>query len=376
MVFELAMWLLGIWWLVVIISNKLGNTFLISPLEKLRSFSSNLAEGNPISMSPTTDQVYYQFTEIQDLERNFKEMVGKVTQRESSLKQAKNSLQELNDQLVEHQQQLLHSEKLASVGQLAAGVAHEINNPTGFVTGNIEVLKDYKDDLIELFDLYQSLEEHLKKENKEGEEKINLTLNKIKEFKKRKDINYIFNDIHDLINDSLDGANRIKNIVQDLKNFSRIDKVEKQLADLNEDVIETALRLVWNEIKYKCTLDKSLKPLPKYLCNPGELSQVILNLLVNACDAVGEKGLISISSEFMEDYIQIQISDDGSGISDQDLIKLFDPFFTTKEIGKGTGLGLSISHRIIEKHGGILSVASQLNVGTVFTIMLPIEENP
>ena len=370
LILEMLIWLSIIWFVVNLISNKLGKKYLIMPLERLRQFSHELAEGKIKEIDSTTDAEPYQLLEINDLEHNFQEMAKKVTQREVSLNQAKDSLQELNDRLVEHQQQLLHSEKLASVGQLAAGVAHEINNPTGFVMGNIEVLKDYKEDLLSLFEHYQLLENCIQNQDMNA---ILVKYEEIQLFKGKKNIQYILSDMDDLIKDSLDGTNRIKNIVQDLKNFSRVDSVKKNLTDLNEDVIETALRLVWNEIKYKCTLEKDLNPLPLYPCNSGELSQVILNLLVNASDAVTEKGIISISSRLMEDYIEIKISDNGSGINDNDLNKLFDPFFTTKEIGKGTGLGLSISHRIIEKHGGILSVASRINEGTVFTIMLPIE---
>jgi signal transduction histidine kinase len=372
LVVDMLLWLAAICLFINIISNKIGKKYLIMPLERLREFSSKLADGSNIYLTLEKDSKIYQFNEINDLELNFQEMAKKVIHREDSLKSAKDSLQELNDRLVEHQQQLLHSEKLASVGQLAAGVAHEINNPTGFVMGNIEVLKDYKEDLLNLFKHYQVLEHCIQQEDMQA---IKAQLEKVQIFKSETDIDYILKDMSALISDSLEGTNRIKNIVQDLKNFSRVDSVVKKPIDINEDVIETALRLVWNEIKYKCTLEKDLTPLPVYPCNSGELSQVILNLLVNACDSVTEKGIISISSHYMEGYIEIKVSDNGCGIKDKDLNKLFDPFFTTKEIGKGTGLGLSISHRIIEKHGGILSVASQLNKGTVFTIMLPVEES-
>jgi len=367
LLFSIMFWLFAVSIIIVIVSNKLGYIFLISPLQRLQNFANDLADGKKIHMSPSANK----FHEIQDLENHFKTMVDKVMRREKSLSDAKDSLQELNDKLVEHQQQLLHSEKLASVGQLAAGVAHEINNPTGFVMGNLEVLAEYKDDILQLLTMYNGLEQHIRNENKEQRD---ATLKSIQDYKKDTNMDYTLKDMHNLISDSIDGSRRIKNIVKDLKNFSRVDNVEKTPVDINSEVIEIALRLVWNELKYKCTLNKSLSPLPVYKCNPGELSQVILNLLVNASDAISENGEISISSTFMEDYIQIQVSDNGSGIENKDLIKLFDPFFTTKEVGKGTGLGLSISHRIIEKHGGVLSVASQVGHGTVFTIMLPIEE--
>jgi len=364
---SIMFWLFIVSIIIVIASNKLGYIFLISPLQRLQDFANELADGKKIKMSPSINK----FDEINELENHFKTMVDKVMRREQSLSNAKDTLQELNDKLVEHQQQLLHSEKLASVGQLAAGVAHEINNPTGFVMGNLEVLAEYKDDILQLLAKYNELEQQLSNKN---DPQVNATLQSIQDYKKDTNMEYTLKDMHNLITDSIDGSRRIKNIVKDLKNFSRVDNIEKTPVDINSEVIEIALRLVWNELKYKCTLNKSLSPLPIYKCNPGELSQVILNLLVNASDAIKDNGEISISSTFMENYIQIQVSDNGSGIENKDLIKLFDPFFTTKDVGKGTGLGLSISHRIIEKHGGVLSVASQVGHGTVFTIMLPIEE--
>ena len=367
LLFSIMLWLFIVSIIIVIASNKLGYIFLIRPLQRLQSFANDLADGKKITMSPSINK----FEEIKELEDHFKTMVDKVMRREQSISNAKDSLQELNDKLIEHQQQLLHSEKLASVGQLAAGVAHEINNPTGFVMGNLEVLAEYKDDILQLMEKYNELENQL---NNENAQQVNTILKSIQDYKKDTNMEYTLKDMSNLITDSIDGSRRIKNIVKDLKNFSRVDNIEKTPVDINSDVIEIALRLVWNELKYKCTLNKSLSPLPIYKCNPGELSQVILNLLVNACDAIKDSGEISISSTFMENYIQIQVSDNGSGIENKDLIKLFDPFFTTKEVGKGTGLGLSISHRIIEKHGGVLSVASQVGQGTVFTIMLPIDE--
>jgi len=368
LLFSIMFWLFIVSIAIVIVSNKLGYIFLIRPLQRLQNFANDLADGKKIKMSPSINK----FDEIKELENHFKTMVDKVMRREQSLSNAKDSLQELNDKLVEHQQQLLHSEKLASVGQLAAGVAHEINNPTGFVMGNLEVLAEYKDDILQLLEKYNELEQQL---NNENDQQVDTILKSIQDYKKDTNMEYTLKDMNNLITDSIDGSRRIKNIVKDLKNFSRVDNVEKTPVDINSEVIEIALRLVWNELKYKCTLNKSLSPLPVYKCNPGELSQVILNLLVNASDAIKDSGEISISSTFMENYIQIQVSDNGSGIENKHLIKLFDPFFTTKEVGKGTGLGLSISHRIIEKHGGVLSVASQVGHGTVFTIMLPIEED-
>ncbi len=363
---ELMLWLFVVWVIIVIVSNKLGFVFLIEPLVRLQNFANELADGKEVNMDLSANKFY----EIRELESHFKTMVDKVARREHSLKHAKDSLQELNDRLVENQQQLLHSEKLASVGHLAAGVAHEINNPTGFVMGNLDVLREYIEDIEKLLSEYHVLEGLI---SINAEENIKQKISSIESLKSDIGLEYILSDTKQLIKDSLDGTSRIKNIVMDLKNFSRIDSLEKSPVDINEEVIETALRLVWSELKYKCTLNKNLSELPTYPCNSGELCQVILNLLVNASDAINENGEISISSELMDSYIRIQVSDNGSGIENKDLIKLFDPFFTTKEVGKGTGLGLSTSNRIIEKHGGMLTVSSKVGQGTVFTILLPLD---
>mgnify|MGYP000331622689 CR=1 FL=1 len=290
-------------------------------------------------------------------------------QAEYELKHSNTKLETAHIKLKSQQQQLVHSEKLASVGQLAAGVAHEINNPTGYVMGNLKVLKEYEHSLQEIFKGYSQLEDAIEQsENK----KIKQALLQVNTIKTDQDLEYILNDMDELLNDSINGAVRIQKIVEDLKSFSRVDDADKKMVDINEEVIETALRLVWNELKYKCKLDKTLKTLPEYSCHPGELSQVIMNLLINACDAITVKGEVSITSEQVADKIQISICDNGSGISDSDILKLFDPFFTTKSIGKGTGLGLSISQGIIKKHGGTLTVSSQPGKGSCFTILLPI----
>jgi len=290
-------------------------------------------------------------------------------QAEYQLKHSNTKLETAHIKLKSQQQQLVHSEKLASVGQLAAGVAHEINNPTGYVMGNLKVLKEYEHSLQEIFKAYSQLEDAI---DQSENQKIKQALLQVNAIKTDQDLEYILNDMDELLNDSINGAVRIQKIVEDLKSFSRVDDVVKKMVDINEEVIETALRLVWNELKYKCKLDKTLKTLPEYSCHPGELSQVIMNLLINACDAITVKGEVSITSEQVADKIQISICDNGSGISDSDILKLFDPFFTTKGIGKGTGLGLSISQGIIKKHGGTLTVSSQPGKGSCFTILLPI----
>jgi len=222
---------------------------------------------------------------------------------------------------------------------------------------------------LEIFKAYSQLEDVIEQSENKA---IKKALTQVNNVKTDQDLKYILNDMDDLLNDSISGAVRIQKIVEDLKSFSRVDDGDRKMVDINTEVIETALRLVWNELKYKCTLNKTLNPLPALNCHAGELSQVIMNLLINACDAISVKGEISLISEHEAGNIKISICDNGSGISESDILKLFDPFFTTKGIGKGTGLGLSISQDIIKKHGGTLAVSSQSGKGSCFTILLPI----
>ena len=368
---KLATSLLIIWTVIIILFRKFGHQYLILPLQQLLVYVHQLSEGkhvenNSISISPSNQRI----SEISELENQFKSMITKIYQREDSLYKAKEKLEVINTQLVEQQQQLVQSEKMASVGQLAAGVAHEINNPTGFVMGNLEVLKDYLNSIKKLLEHYSNLEENITTNDYDTLSKQIQTINQLKE---DEDINFILEDLEALLSDSVKGTKRIQKIVQDLKSFSRVDDSDLKEVDLNEEVIEIAIRLVWNQLKYKCELNKELKPLPPFSCKPGEISQVVMNLLLNASDAIEESGEISINSYYKNDQIFIEVSDTGSGIDENYKLKLFDPFFTTKEVGKGTGLGLSISHEIISKHGGTLTVESEVNKGSKFIISLPLE---
>ena len=365
LIFELITSLLIFLILSLSIANFFGRRYLIYPLEKLRLFAHDLAEGRSIAM----DEIDHRFKEISDLEAYFKNMVNKVVSREQSLTEAKEQLEGLNAQLINQQQQLVHSEKLASVGHLAAGVAHEINNPAAYVKGNMEVLKDYKESIQQLISAYDLFETEIEASNNPA---LMALISSIQQLKKEQDIDFLLTDIDELLRDSLYGMERIQKIVLDLKSFSRVDDLDKTKVDINRDVIEIALRLVGNELKYQCNVTLDLQTLPLLNCYPGELSQVIMNLLINARDAMPEGGDIHISSECQNDMIEIKVSDTGEGISKGNMLKLFDPFFTTKEVGKGTGLGLSISMDIIKKHGGQMRVESQLGSGTCFSISLPL----
>ncbi len=271
-------------------------------------------------------------------------------------------LQDAYNELKITQMTMLQKEKLASIGQLAAGVAHEINNPMGFISGNLRALNKY----INKFTDFIEIQEELLKSIADSE-----VLEVLKEKRKKLKLDYIIEDVTELIAESLEGADRVARIVRDLKSFSRVDEAEYKLANINE-CIESTLNIVWNEIKYKAAVKKEYGDLPHIKCYPQQLNQVFMNLLVNASHAIEKEGEIRIRTWQEGEAIFISISDTGSGIPEENLKKLFEPFFTTKEVGKGTGLGLSITYDIVKQHGGEIIVDSTVGKGTTFTIKLPL----
>jgi PAS domain S-box-containing protein len=258
------------------------------------------------------------------------------------------------------QSQLLQSERMASIGQLAAGVAHEINNPVGFVNSNLGSLQHYVVDLLRLLSAYGRVESALPQEFAQ----------QIGDVKKEIDFEFMRDDITVLLNESLDGLKRVTRIVQDLKNFSHVEESESQWADL-EAGIESTLRVVWNELKYKAEVVKEFAGVPQIKCYPFQLNQVFMNLLVNASHAIEERGKITVRTGFDDQQVWVQVQDTGKGIPPENLPKIFDPFFTTKPVGKGTGLGLSLAYGIVQKHQGHIEVSSEVGKGTVFTVFLP-----
>ncbi|WP_444994638.1 sensor histidine kinase [Aliikangiella sp. IMCC44359] len=280
---------------------------------------------------------------------------------------SKSKIKQQYEALKSAQSQLVHSEKMASIGQLAAGVAHEINNPLGYVNSNLNSLRGYIDELRAFIDeLYTELKNTGSSSSAEQSiEAISV------ELKKKHDIEFILSDTYELISESIFGMDKVKKIIQGLKNFTHAGEEKMKKADLNKCLEET-VRIVWNELKYHCEVSKDYGEIPETYCHPSQLNQVFMNLLINAGHAIKDNGVITIKTCCDEESIIIDISDNGSGIDEKNLNQLFNPFFTTKPVGQGTGLGLSISYGIIENHGGTITVESELGVGTLFKIKIPI----
>ena len=257
--------------------------------------------------------------------------------------------------------QMLQQEKMASIGQLAAGVAHEINNPAGFISSNLNSLQKY---ICKLNEGLAFMEQTIRSVD-------DLEINaELKQMKHKLKFDFIQEDIEDLITESKDGIDRIALIVRNLKGFSRAEDDTLNSTDLQES-IEASLSIAWNEIKYKAKVEKNYQELPPIQCLPQQLSQVFVNLLVNAAQAIEDQGVITVNTHQEKDWAVVEISDSGNGISPENLERIFEAFYTTKDVGKGTGLGLSICHDIVQKHQGTISVASTIGEGTCFTIKLP-----
>lgn len=288
----------------------------------------------------------------------------KVERRTAQINRQVAELQAANDKIADTQAKLIQSEKLASVGQLAAGVAHEINNPIGFVRSNLTTLTEYVETYQTLLKAYQSL-------SSLAEEERSRHITEIRKIEDTEDIEFINEDITELLKDSVDGTARVRDIVQGLRDFSHAGGQSRTRCDLNR-CIESTLKIVKNGLQNKCTIETSLQPVPEVMANTGEINQILMNLMVNAGQAVGENGHITVKTAMHNNSVQIDIQDNGSGIDPSHLDKLFDPFFTTKPVGEGTGLGLAISYGIIQDHDGEIEVNSELGVGTAFTIRLPV----
>ncbi len=284
----------------------------------------------------------------------------------SELLKANEELKELNGKLSDARTKLIQSEKLASIGQLAAGVAHEINNPIGFIFSNFSTLEKYLQDLFQMLSAYEQAESEL------GSSPVAARLRALYE---ELEIEYLKDDIPSLMNESRDGIQRVRKIVQDLKDFSRVDaRQEWEWVNLHNGLNST-LNIVNNEIKYKADVVREFGELPEVQCLPSEVNQVFMNLLVNAAHSItAERGTITLRTGHEGAEVWVEVADNGCGIAPENLSRIFDPFFTTKPVGQGTGLGLSLSYGIIQKHAGRMEVSSQLGQGTRFRITLPVRQ--
>ncbi|MFT5277914.1 MAG: PAS domain S-box-containing protein [Granulosicoccus sp.] len=268
-------------------------------------------------------------------------------------------LNKTNAKLVNTHDQLLQSDKMAAIGVLSAGVAHEINNPVGFVTSNINILSDWSMELIQLIELM------------DHEIKHDASLIKaITAYKNQYDFDYIKEEIPHLLEETKEGLSRVSTIIADLKGFAHKDESVWKKIDLRQ-IIRSTLNIVNNELKYKAKVELDLDDIPLVECLPSQISQVLMNIIINAGQSIESKGVITITTRHVGEMVCIKISDTGEGIAKENLERMFDPFFTTKPVGKGTGLGLSVSFGIIESHNGRIEVDSQKGKGSNFHIWLP-----
>jgi two-component system NtrC family sensor kinase len=292
----------------------------------------------------------------------FNAMVMALAQARDDLVERNRQLAAAYDELKMTQAQLLQQEKMASIGQLAAGVAHEINNPIGFIASNLGTLKKYA----ERFGEFIAAQDEAISSSAPADVQIRLA-----ETRRRLKIDFALTDVQGLVAESAEGTERVRVIVQNLKSFAHLDEAEWQEADLNA-CLESTISIACNEIKYKAVLERQFGVLPGVYCRPQQLNQVFLNLLVNAAQAMESQGLIRVRSWQDGSSVCVAISDNGCGMPDDIKHRIFEPFFTTKDVGKGTGLGLSISYDIVKKHNGTIDVESEAGKGTTFTIRLPV----
>ncbi len=280
-------------------------------------------------------------------------------------------LEQANVQLKSSQLALVQSEKMASLGQMVAGIAHEINTPLGYVQNNVAMGQGLFRQLQDMIAGYEGLADALLDENA-TEDRIAALMQQIAAFRSDIDAGEMLGEMHGLMEDSLYGISQISELVLNLKNFSRMDSAATEAVSLN-DCIDSALNIGRNVLKDKVNVVKELGDLPSITCAPSQLNQVFLNLFTNAAHAMEGQGRLFIRSWSAGDSVYVSVADNGKGIPEKVLARIFDPFFTTKAVGEGTGLGLAITHQIIAKHGGEIRVESRVGEGTRFEIRLPVE---
>jgi two-component system NtrC family sensor kinase len=302
---------------------------------------------------------------LDNLENIVEKRTGQLAEANDRLADDVRQLTELNGILSATQLQLVQAEKMASIGQLAAGVAHEINNPIGYIFSNVGTLQNYLEQLFQMLDAYQDAEAASTRPEVAAQ---------LRAMRQRIDLDFLRTDIPALMRESREGIVRVRHIVEDLKDFSRADASQEwSLADLHAG-IDSTLNIVANEVKYRADVVRDFGEIPAIECLPLQINQVVLNLVINAAQAMGpERGSITLRTRrTADDMVQLEVEDTGHGIAPETLSRIFDPFFTTKPVGKGTGLGLSLAYGIVQKHGGRIEVDTELGRGTCFRVLLPI----
>ena len=320
-----------------------------------RWFMVNIYNLDQTEIGPGSVITAHDFTTIRELNVRLEESNRLLGQKGGELELAYNELKST-------QEMVLRQEKMATIGQLAAGVAHEINNPMGFILSNLNTLGGY----------LEKLTRYLQDQDQALLAMATPALAaKLEQARKAAKVDNILADLDSLISESLEGADRVKKIVADLKGASRYDQDHAELTDLN-GLLDSTIPIIWNEIKYKSQLHRDYGDIPRTFCHPRQLSQVFTNLLVNAAQAIDRQGEITVRTWQDGECLCVSVSDNGAGIPEQIRQRIFDPFFTTKEVGKGTGLGLSISYEIVKNHGGEILVSSRPGAGATFTVRLPL----
>lgn len=340
--------------LLLIITILLTSNTILKPLNDLVAAIDNVQSSDrPVEIPIKSD------TEIGLLTESFNQMSRSVVQARGDLKKKITELEKKNDELKETQSRLVHSSKMVSLGQLVAGVAHELNNPIGFIYSNMSHLKDYAEKLIRFADVAENNPENLKA------------------VKAELDVDFIRQDLPKLVASCEDGARRTRDIVLGLRNFSRLEEAKLKDIDPHES-IDNTLNLLAGEIKNRIQIQKDYGKVPQVRCFASQINQVFMNILSNAVQAIEGNGNIWITTRKTrrndgKEMVSISFQDTGKGMTSQVMDKIFDPFFSTKGVGQGTGLGLSISYGIIQNHGGDILVKSQVGIGTEFIVLIPVK---
>lgn len=309
-------------------------------------------------------------TQRKRIENQLRQTNKELISNETKLKEAFLQVQQANRDLKQTQAQLLQNEKLASLGHLAAGIAHEINNPVAFINNNLEVLDEYNNKFLSYFKAIEQVKKAIRENSITYAQEL---LGDLSNLEEQMQLDFISKDIDDLLKESLSGTERIRKIVTDLKTFARADGEKMDYVSI-EPVLDSITSIVNNEIKYKAQLVKKYSTTSKISINPQRVGQVFINLIINAAQAINsQSGVIEVSNYEQDGFVCVGIKDNGCGIPEENLKHIFDPFFTTKPVGQGTGLGLSISYDIMKKHGGSIDVTSVVGEGTTFIVKFPVK---